>query len=73
MLVLCFLFTKIKVLDVFVIFWCSEADEIYKICCVIGSPTNSEWAEGFKLASIINYHFPQVSALSFFQEIGPML
>lgn len=51
----------------------SEADEIYKICCVIGCPTNSEWAEGLKLASTINYHFPQVSALSLFQEIGPML
>lgn len=41
----------------------SEADEIYKICCVIGSPTNSEWAEGLKLASIINYRFPQVAGV----------
>ncbi|XP_011092618.1 cyclin-dependent kinase F-4-like isoform X1 [Sesamum indicum] len=41
----------------------SEADEIYKICCVIGSPTKSEWSEGLKLASTINYHFPQVAGV----------
>lgn len=44
-------------------FWCSEADEIYKICCVIGSPTKSDWSEGLELASAINYQFPQVSIL----------
>lgn len=50
--------------------WCSEADEIYKICCVIGSPTYGEWAEGLKLACTINYQFPQVSALAcFFSKI----
>lgn len=38
----------------------SEADEIYKICSVIGSPTVSVWAEGLELASVINYQFPQV-------------
>ncbi|CAA0838826.1 Protein kinase superfamily protein [Striga hermonthica] len=37
----------------------SEADEIYKICCVIGSPTNTEWPQGLELASAINYQFPQ--------------
>ncbi|XP_020548333.1 cyclin-dependent kinase F-4-like isoform X1 [Sesamum indicum] len=37
----------------------SEADEIYKICCVIGSPTQSEWPEGLELASAINFQFPQ--------------
>ncbi|KAK9077785.1 hypothetical protein SSX86_006123 [Deinandra increscens subsp. villosa] len=36
----------------------SEADEIYKICSVIGSPTESSWAEGLELASTINYLFP---------------
>ncbi|CAL5432006.1 unnamed protein product [Camellia sinensis] len=40
----------------------SEADEIYKICSVIGTPTESEWAEGLKLASI-NYQFPQLSGV----------
>ncbi|KAL0312365.1 UNVERIFIED_CONTAM: Cyclin-dependent kinase F-4 [Sesamum radiatum] len=41
----------------------SEADEIYKICSVIGSPTKSEWSEGLKLASAINYQFPQVAGV----------
>jgi len=38
----------------------SEADEIYKICSVIGSPTTESWADGLKLARDINYQFPQV-------------
>ncbi|KAL0393752.1 UNVERIFIED_CONTAM: Cyclin-dependent kinase F-4 [Sesamum latifolium] len=41
----------------------SEADEIYKICSVIGSPTKSEWSEGLKLASAINYQFPQAAGV----------
>lgn len=43
---------------------CSEADEIYKICSVIGSPTTESWADGLKLARDINYQFPQVSFLN---------
>ncbi|KAG7532596.1 Protein kinase domain [Arabidopsis thaliana x Arabidopsis arenosa] len=38
----------------------SEADEIYKICSVIGSPTEETWLEGLNLASVINYQFPQL-------------
>lgn len=38
----------------------SEADEIYKICSVIGSPTTDTWADGLNLARAINYQFPQV-------------
>ncbi|CAK7355997.1 unnamed protein product [Dovyalis caffra] len=41
----------------------SEADEIYKICSVIGSPTNGTWAEGLNLASAINYQFPQFAGV----------
>ncbi|KAF2316102.1 hypothetical protein GH714_041069 [Hevea brasiliensis] len=37
----------------------SEADEIYKICNIIGSPTEDSWADGLNLASAINYQFPQ--------------
>ena len=40
---------------------CSEVDEIYKICSVIGSPTKDSWADGLSLAKDINYQFPQVS------------
>lgn len=39
---------------------CSEVDEIYKICSVIGSPNQNSWAEGLKLAENMNYEFPQV-------------
>ncbi|XP_052170174.1 cyclin-dependent kinase F-4-like isoform X2 [Diospyros lotus] len=41
----------------------SEADEIYKICSVIGTPTANEWVEGLKLASAINYQFPQLTSV----------
>ncbi|CAA0820443.1 Protein kinase superfamily protein [Striga hermonthica] len=41
----------------------SEADELYKICCVIGSPTRNEWTEGLGLATAINYQFPQVAGV----------
>lgn len=59
----CFL-TNIVIMNlrsVFVLF-CSEADEIYKICSVIGSPMEIDWAEGLELASAINYQFPQVKS-----------
>ncbi|KAL9447972.1 hypothetical protein AB3S75_015447 [Citrus x aurantiifolia] len=38
----------------------SEADEIYKICSVIGTPTQDSWADGLLLARAINYKFPQL-------------
>ncbi|XP_061366092.1 cyclin-dependent kinase F-4-like isoform X2 [Gastrolobium bilobum] len=41
----------------------SEADEIYKICGVIGNPTTESWADGLKLAREINYQFPQLAGV----------
>ncbi|KAL3361702.1 hypothetical protein AABB24_014526, partial [Solanum stoloniferum] len=41
----------------------SEADEIYKICSVIGTPTKRDWSQGLELASAINYQFPQVAGV----------
>ncbi|KAH0850432.1 hypothetical protein HID58_095530, partial [Brassica napus] len=41
----------------------AEADEIYKICSVIGSPTEETWLEGLNLANTINYQFPQLSGV----------
>ncbi|KAI4314557.1 hypothetical protein L6164_027452 [Bauhinia variegata] len=41
----------------------SEADEIYKICSVIGSPTIESWADGLKLARDISYQFPQFAGV----------
>ncbi|KAJ0964433.1 hypothetical protein J5N97_029555 [Dioscorea zingiberensis] len=41
----------------------SEADEIYKICSIIGSPSYTTWAEGLQLADVINYQFPQFACV----------
>jgi len=38
----------------------SETDEIFKICSVLGAPTHNTWPEGMKLASSMNFKFPQV-------------
>ena len=37
-----------------------QADEIYKICSVMGTPTQQNWPEGLKLAQAMNFRFPQV-------------
>ncbi len=37
----------------------SEVDEIFKICTVLGTPKRDEWPEGYKLASNMNFKFPQ--------------
>mmetsp|Transcript_33356 Transcript_33356/g.56179 ORF Transcript_33356/g.56179 Transcript_33356/m.56179 type:complete len:500 (-) Transcript_33356:1037-2536(-) len=37
----------------------SEADELYKICSVLGPPTSSTWPDGIKLANSMNFRFPQ--------------
>ncbi len=38
----------------------SETDEIFKICSVLGAPTQQAWAEGIKLAGAMGFKFPQV-------------
>jgi len=40
----------------------SEADEIYKICSVLGTPSQRSWAEGLKLANQMSFRFPQFVA-----------
>ena len=40
----------------------SEADQVYKICSVLGSPTNAMWPDGVKLAIKMNFKFPQFVA-----------
>ena len=37
----------------------SEADQIYKTCSVLGSPTMRSWPEGIRLASQMSFKFPQ--------------
>jgi len=41
----------------------SEADEIYKICSVLGTPTKDSWADGLHLARDINYQFPEFAGV----------
>ncbi|XVF13743.1 hypothetical protein REPUB_Repub08aG0234100 [Reevesia pubescens] len=41
----------------------SEADEIYKICSVIGTPIKDLWPDGLNLARAINYQFPQFAGV----------
>ncbi|KAK8639933.1 hypothetical protein V6N13_138299 [Hibiscus sabdariffa] len=41
----------------------SEADEICKICSVIGTPTKESWPDGLDLARAINYQFPQFAGV----------
>ena len=40
---------------------CKQADEIYKICSVMGSPSQQSWPEGMKLAGQMKFSFPQFS------------
>ena len=47
-------------LMIFMVYWNSEADEIYRICSVIGSPSHQSWSDGMKLAASLNFQFPQV-------------
>ncbi|KAJ0021051.1 hypothetical protein Pint_31013 [Pistacia integerrima] len=42
----------------------SEGDEMYKICSVIGSPTEDSWADGLSQARYINYRFPELTGLN---------
>ncbi|KAL9436873.1 hypothetical protein AB3S75_022841 [Citrus x aurantiifolia] len=41
-----------------------EADQMYKICSVLGSPTMDSWADGLRQAMSINYQFPQLSGVN---------
>lgn len=39
----------------------SETDQIFKVCSVLGTPTQQTWAEGIRLAMAMNFKFPQVT------------
>lgn len=36
----------------------SESDQLYKICSVMGTPTQAQWPEGIKLAAQLGFKFP---------------
>jgi len=38
----------------------SEVDMIFKICSVLGTPSKTEWEEGYQLASKMNFKFPKM-------------
>lgn len=37
----------------------SEIDMLYKICSVLGTPSQKEWPEGYQLAGAMNFKFPK--------------
>lgn len=39
----------------------SESDQLFKICSVLGTPSPTEWDEGFQLARRINLRFPTLA------------
>lgn len=40
----------------------TQADELYKICSVMGTPTSESWPEGLQLAAAMNFRFPSLHA-----------
>eukprot|EP00928_Gymnodinium_smaydae_P027993 TRINITY_DN21476_c0_g3_i1.p1 TRINITY_DN21476_c0_g3~~TRINITY_DN21476_c0_g3_i1.p1 ORF type:complete len:473 (-),score=92.91 TRINITY_DN21476_c0_g3_i1:239-1657(-) len=47
----------------------SESDQLYKTCSVLGTPSQQQWPEGFKLAAAINFKFPQFTPTSLAQLV----
>jgi len=47
----------------------SETDQIQKICVVLGTPTEKDWPEGYKLASYVGFKFPKHNPQSLRQLI----
>jgi protein kinase len=41
----------------------SEADELYKICSILGTPNQRTWPEGLQLAASIGFQFPQCESI----------
>ncbi|XP_052776304.1 serine/threonine-protein kinase ICK-like [Mya arenaria] len=37
----------------------SEIDEIFKVCTVLGTPKQADWEDGYRLASAMNFRWPQ--------------
>ncbi|KAL5224143.1 hypothetical protein ABZP36_010782 [Zizania latifolia] len=48
----------------------NEADEIYKICSILGTPNQRTWAEGLQLAASIHFQFPQSGSINL-SEVVP--
>uniref|UniRef100_A0AC34G0I4 Protein kinase domain-containing protein n=1 Tax=Panagrolaimus sp. ES5 TaxID=591445 RepID=A0AC34G0I4_9BILA len=42
----------------------SELDQIFKILTIMGTPTQEEWSEGYRLAAAMNFRFQQCQGVS---------
>jgi len=52
----------------------SESDQLFKICSVLGTPSQGQWQEGIRLASQIGFRWPQfvpTKLESIVPEAGP--
>ncbi|KAH8411980.1 hypothetical protein KR222_004550 [Zaprionus bogoriensis] len=36
----------------------SEVDQLYKICSVLGTPSKNDWPDGYRLAAMIHFRYP---------------
>ena len=48
----------------------SEIDQIYKVCSVLGTPSNSDWAQGHHLAQQMSFKFPSFASTHLTQVLG---
>ncbi|KZS04522.1 DNA damage-binding protein 1 [Daphnia magna] len=37
----------------------SEIDQLFKVCALLGTPTESQWPDGYQLATKMHFKFPQ--------------
>lgn len=47
----------------------SEVDQLFKVCSVLGTPDREEWPEGHRLASVIQFRFPECPKI----ELGALV
>ncbi|PIC53922.1 hypothetical protein B9Z55_000034 [Caenorhabditis nigoni] len=48
----------------------SEMDQLFKIISILGTPNKDDWAEGYQLASAMNFRFQQVVATPMEQVVN---
>ncbi|KAH9727339.1 protein kinase domain-containing protein [Citrus sinensis] len=46
-----------------------EAEQMYKICSVLGNPTMDSWADELRQAMAINYQFPYKDAINLIESL----
>lgn len=48
----------------------SEIDQIFKICQTLGTPDTEDWPEGKRLASLVQFNFPNIIQLDLVNLLG---